>query len=217
MFQKKIRTKIALIICISLTINILQAQSRFKGGIVGGFNAAQLNGDASAGYNKVGLNAGIRGLIELGGRLELSTEILYSQRGSRTTEREAVITRSCTLNYLEVPVLLNIRDWLRKPKNEGDAYYKAAFSIGLAYGRLFKVTSNIPFTHAALLDKFNQTDVSFMMGLNYFINAHWSVDCRYATSINKLFNPKKYPTEPLAANSLPLRGHYLSFQTAWIF
>ena len=114
MFQKKNAIKIVVLLCIAFNINALQAQSRFKGGIVGGFNAAQIDGDESAGYNKLGLNAGIRGLAELGGRLQLSIDMLYSQRGARTSSKESFVNRTCTLNYLEVPVLLNIRDWLHQ-------------------------------------------------------------------------------------------------------
>lgn len=216
MFQKQTRIAFIIFVGMGLTMPILQAQSRFKGGIVAGFNAAQLDGDASAGYNKVGLNAGARVLIELTGRYQISTEILFSQRGSRTTEKESVITRSCTLNYLEVPVLFNIRDWLKKSDDE-QSYYKVAFSIGIVYGRLFKATASPNFFHAPVLDKFATNDVGFSAGINYFINPHWGLTCRVTKSFNKVFNPNKYTNDPLAGGFLALRGHYLSFQTAWIF
>ena len=216
MFQKRIQIAFIIFTYIALTINALQAQSRFKGGIVAGFNAAQLDGDASAGYNKVGINAGARVLIELKGRYQISMDILFSQRGSRTTEKEAVINRTCTLNYLEVPVLLNIRDWLKKSDDEQE-YYKVAFSAGLVYGRLFKAASNPSFFHASVLDKFATNDVSFAAGLQYFINPHWGFSFRGAKSFNKLFNPQKYPNDPLAGGFFALHGHYLTFQTAYIF
>ena len=199
-----------------LIINDLEAQSRFRGGVVAGFNAAQLDGDAAAGYHKVGLNTGLRVLIELGGRLELCTEILYSQRGSRTTENESAITRSCTLNYLEVPVLLNIRDW-KKAGSDGVEFYKASFSAGISYGRLFKATSSSNFTHAAVLDKFSTNDVSFMAGINYNANRHLGFSMRIAKSMARIFNYEKYINEPLAGGLPNLKGHYLTFQTAWIF
>ncbi len=216
MFHKRIQIAFIIFTITALTINVLHAQSRFKGGIVVGFNAAQIDGDASAGYNKVGLNAGARVLIELKGRYQISTEILLSQRGSRTTERESAINRTCTLNYLEVPVLLNIRDWRKKSDDEQE-YYKVGFSIGLVYGRLFKATSNPSFFHAPVLDKFATNDLSFAAGLHYFINPHWSLSSRVAKSFNKLFNPEKYPNDPLAGGFFALRSHYLTFQTAYIF
>ncbi len=194
----------------------MQAQNRFKGGIVAGFNAAQLDGDAAAGYHKVGINGGLRALIELGGRLELSTEILYSQRGSRTTENESAINRTCNLSYMEVPVLLNIRDWKKKSGEDGE-YFKVSFSIGLAYGRLFNAQSNSFFTHAAVVDRFVKNDLSVMGGVNYYANSHWVFSCRLARSLNPLFNPRKYANEPLAGGLPILRGHFVSFQTGWVF
>lgn len=204
------------IFIIILIANDLDAQSRFKGGIVAGFNAAQLDGDAAAGYHKVGLNTGIRALIDLGGRLELLTEILYSQRGSRTTENEAPITRTCTINYLEVPVLLNIRDW-KKTTDEGTDYYKVSLSMGLSYGRLFKASSSPNFTHGAVLDRFSTNDLSIMGGINYNLNSHLGFSCRAARSLVKLFNSTKYANEPLAGGLPVLTSHYLTFQTSWIF
>ncbi len=206
----------AILLYTLLFVHQLQAQNRFKGGIVAGFNAAQLDGDAAAGYHKVGISGGLRALVELGGRLELSTEILYSQRGSRTTENEAAINRTCNLNYIEVPVLLNIRDWKKKSGEDGE-YFKVSFSIGLAYGRLFSAQSNPFFPHAAVVDRFAKNDLSIMSGVNYYANSHWVFSCRIAKSLNPLFNPRKYANEPLAGGLPTLRGHFISFQTGWIF
>lgn len=192
------------------------SQNRFRGGIVGGFNAAQLDGDAAAGYHKVGLNGGLRALVELQGRFELLTEILYSQRGSRTTENESLVNRTCTLNYLEVPVLLNIRDWKKSAESGGD-YYKVSLSIGLSYSRLFKASANDFFPHAAVVDKFSKSDVAFVGGLNFNANPHWVFSFRLSESMTKVFNPQKYINEPLAGGLPVLRGHYISFQTGWVF
>lgn len=194
----------------------LQAQNRFRGGIVAGFNAAQLNGDAAAGYHKVGLNVGVKALIELKGRFDMSTELLFSQRGARTTENQAFINRSCTLNYLEVPILLNIRDW-KKVTEDGIDYYKVSLSLGISYGRLFKATSNPTFTHTTVLDKFNNTDISIVGGVNYQANRNWGFSLRMTRSINRLFNPNKYINDPVAYTLTPLKGHFLTFQTGWIF
>jgi hypothetical protein len=216
MLQKLRQIIFVILTFITLTINVLHAQNRFRGGVVAGFNAAQLDGDASAGYNKVGLNVGAKVLIELTGRFQISTEILLSQRGSRTTEKEAPVTRSCTLNYLEVPVLLNIRDWIKKSDDEQE-YYKVGFSFGFVYGRLFKSTASPNFLHAPVLNKFATNDVGFAGGVHYFINPNWGLSCRATKSFNKVFNPDKYTNDPLAGGFFALRGHYLTFQTAWIF
>ncbi len=192
------------------------AQTRFRGGIVAGFNASQLDGDDAAGYHKVGLNTGVRAVIELKGRYQMTTDILFSQRGSRTTENEALINRTCTLNYLEVPVLLNIRDWQKKDDN-GKSYYKVAFVVGLSYARLFKSSANPFFPHAGVLDKFSSNSIAIQGGIQYFQNAHWGFSAKWARSVTKLFNPLKYINEPLAGGLPILREHYLTFQTMYIF
>ena len=177
-----------------------------------GFNAAQLDGDYAAGYHKVGLNTGIRSTIDLSGRWELQTEILFSQRGARTTENDALVLRSCTLNYLEVPVLLNIRDW--KAKTEaGDEYYKAYLSVGLSYGWLFSAKSNLAFTHATYLDRFSKNDVSYMAGIGFNFNRYFGACMRIAKSFGLLYDAQKYTNGPATS----LRGHYLTFQTSWLF
>ncbi len=210
------RSTIIVGLLIAFFFQSLPAQNRFRGGIVAGFNAAQLDGDASAGYHKVGLSVGLRALIELKKRLDITTELLFSQRGSRTTENQSFTNRTCTTHYIEVPVLLNIRDW-KKLEGTSDEYYKVSLSIGLSYGRLFKVTSSPDFTHALVLDKFNNNDISFVGGVNYQMNRHWGFSGRISKSINLLFNPNKYPNEPLAGSINGLRGHYLTFQSSWIF
>ena len=207
---------ITIVLLVCFFLHKIEAQNRFRGGFVTGFNAAQMDGDAAAGFHKFGLNTGIRALIELGGRFELSTDILYSQRGSRTSKNESFIKRECTLNYLEVPVLFNIRDWQQNAGGE-NAYYKAAFSVGASYGRLFSAQSNSTFTHKAVVDKFSKNDVSLMAGIIFNPNRHWTFSCRIAKSVNKLFDFEKFPNDTIA-NGLPsLRGYYVSVQTGWIF
>ena len=214
----KFYTKFLFLICNLLTVNQLQAQSIFKGGIVAGLNAAQLDGDEAAGYHKVGLNAGVRATIDLGGRFEFLTEILYSQRGSRTTDIEAsFFTRTCTLNYLEVPVLVNIRDWISTTES-GEKYYKVHFSLGVSYGRLFSTNANdnfvnLLFPNSNAIDLFEKNDLSYMAGVGYFVNQHWGFSCRIAKSFGLLYDSKKYLNLPFG----DLKGHYLTFQTVWIF
>ena len=99
--------KLLFILLNLLIINNLSTQNRFGGGVILGFNAAQMDGDRAAGYNKVGLNTGLRGTVRLNdeGKWLLSTELLFSQRGARSVERDYFITNwKATLNYIEIPV-----------------------------------------------------------------------------------------------------------------
>jgi hypothetical protein len=209
--------RIFFILSITLIINTLFAQNRFGGGILLGFNAAQMDGDRAAGYHKVGLNGGLRGTVRLNedGKWLLTTEMLYSQRGGRSVERDGFITDwKATLNYLEVPVLISYCDWAQ----DGGAYYKVHFTAGLSYGRLFSTKISQSFTHPlAAVDAFQKNDVSYTAGLSYFVNRHWGFTWRYTRSFNYLFNPKKYANDPVLGGLTALQGYFLTFQSAWIF
>ena len=54
-----------------------QRQQRFKAGVIAGVTASQIDGDASAGFHKVGLQGGLRGIVVLKPRQEASIEFLY--------------------------------------------------------------------------------------------------------------------------------------------
>jgi hypothetical protein len=200
-----------------LLINSLSAQNRFGGGVVVGFNAAQMDGDFAAGFHKVGLNAGVRGTARLNddGRWLLTTEMLLSQRGARTVERDGANPDwKATLNYLEVPVLISYLDWAQ---DEG-AYYKVHFTAGVSYGRLFSTKVSDPFIHPrAAVDVFEQNDVSYTGGVSYFLSRNLGFSFRYSRSFNYLFNPIKYKTDPVLGGLTALQGYFLTFQTCWNF
>ena len=50
------------LLCSALDLQA-QRRQRFKAGVIAGITAAQIDGDASAGYNKVGLQGGLRGIV----------------------------------------------------------------------------------------------------------------------------------------------------------
>jgi len=63
--------------------------------MVAGINASQINGDAEAGYHKVGLNIGARGGAILGEKWEAALEILLSQQGSQARQVKGLSSSSC--------------------------------------------------------------------------------------------------------------------------
>jgi Outer membrane protein beta-barrel domain len=207
------------IVCITLIINDLSAQSRFRGGFVAGLNAAQIDGDATAGYRQVGLSSGVRALVELGGRWELLLDILYSQKGSRkSVANEAPYGKEAfsRLNYLEVPLMINYRDWEQTSKS-GTKYYKVHLSAGISYNNLFSAASNENFSHKVVLDKFRKSDICYVGGVGYNVNRNWGFTWRISKSFGYLFDPRDYQNDPVAKDLLPLKEHYFTVQTSWIF
>ena len=222
MFTDNLLPIIFLIGNIFLLTNKIPAQetidnaNRFGGGFLLGVNASQIDGDASAGYHKWTPNVGIRGIINFQNNWQVTTDILYSQRGAVTGSYETIIEQDVTTNYLEVPIMVHYQDW-QKTSKSGKNYYKVSLGAGLSYGRLFGVTSNSAFNHAEVLDKFNKDDFAFTGGMQFFFTPHWGLNCRFTTSVNNLFDPDKYPNDPIASSLRPLRGYFFSLQTVFVF
>ena len=213
----KILTTRFFIVFILLSLYNLHAQSRFGGGVIGGFNASQMDGDGVAGFSKVGANIGLQATIQPSesGRWLTTIGMQYSQRGSRSNPNESITIWSATLNYLEVPVTMSVRDWKVTDKSGRD-FYKVYFTAGLSYGRLFSTQISPNFTHPQeAIDVFQKNDISLTGGLSYYLNHHWGLTWRYTRSTNYLFNPQKYNGSLASYNAL--QGYFLTFQTVWMF
>jgi hypothetical protein len=179
-------------------------QNAFKGGILIGFNAAQIDGDELRGFDKAGLNLGGRVSREFGSRYELSLDLLYSQRGaqSRLTLDNSSLQNRYHLQYIEVPLQFHLKEWMGVSMEE-EAFYRFAATAGLCYSRLIraKMVGN-PFEMRE--DELNVNDYSWMIGVSYYFNPVNSLHLRYTESINLLYDG------PLIAR--PLRGYFLTLQ-----
>ncbi len=180
-------------------------QRRFKAGPVFGFNAAQILGDDIGGYNKLGIQGGLRAIAVLQDRMDLSFEILYSQRGSYCKCPLGDIR--INLQYIEVPFVFSFKDWL----HEEEGYYRVQASAGVSYGRLLDANASGSM-HDDLTENFNTNDFGFTGGVDYFANQHLGFGVRWSKSFNLLYNKDKH--DP-GRNSL--RGFFLSFRAAYIF
>jgi hypothetical protein len=216
-FQRHFYSIIGLFLTLSLA-----AQSRFGGGVVVGLNAAQILGDKSAGYNKWGLNAGLRGTVQLNtsGNFLLSTELLFSQRGARSTISDAgPFNRDADLDYLEIPIMVSFLDWAKIDKNDR-LYHKIHFTGGFSFSNLFRAQLSDPFNanHPRLTtNQLAQRDYSFLLGVSFYATRHWFFQARYTRSMNWLFHPDRFADDPNFNRLDPLRGYFLTFQTGWMF
>lgn len=169
---------IGIVSILLLFFNPLEAQ-RFKAGLVAGVNLSQIDGDKLHGYNRVGLNAGARvaAMLADSGRWQLSMELLYSQRGSHvtTTDDPNSIYESIRLNTVQVPVMLNFKDW------------KLLFSAGLTYSRLI---------NAKVIDRqgndisdnqtYNNNIYGFVFGGTYFFREDMGLNVRWSKSFTDI-------------------------------
>jgi Outer membrane protein beta-barrel domain len=190
---------------------------RFKAGIIAGITASQIDGDLSAGYNKLGLQGGLRGIILLKPKQDISLELLFSQRGaaSALVNDPNLDNFAITLNYVEIPVQWHYKDWLISDEEKGD-FYRMSFNAGLSFARLIgsKVNDDISAVTRVVPDLLEKTDLSFVLGTNIWANHHLGFTVRYVRSFGFMYNPKNWVTPPFAQ---AWNGHTLNFQTVYVF
>ncbi len=157
---------------------------RFGATIVAGFNASQIDGDESAGFNKVGINTGLRSDIFLTTKTELNIGVLFSQRGSRPDSKELFLDEFIFgLNYIQVPVLFSYKDWYQ---DDGNFHRVRAFG-GLSYGRLVGTKldqTGFDFRPEAL----EKNSVGFHFGIGYNFNKNLRVTTEYMRDLIPLYN-----------------------------
>jgi len=192
----------------------LVAQS-FSMSAVAGFNAGQIDGDDLAGFDKIGLTAGLRARWETPSPIDMNIEFLYSQRGSRPDVFNPDYDPDINVNlqYAEIPVYVTLSDWWQ-PEGE---YHKASVHAGFSYGRLIQArTEDYANTGDSDLDNlvgyFSQNDISWLAGAGIRFSPHWGMTVRYTRSIPPLLDARKHN---LATNNLV--GYFLSFRLEYTF
>ena len=108
-------------------------QRAFDASIVGGITAAQLGGDSLSGFNKLGFVAGLKLSYDIYEKFDVNLDLLYVQKGSRASLGFNNSGRNATtLNYVELPVYVQINDWYM----EKEDYHKVGAFAGLSYSYL---------------------------------------------------------------------------------
>jgi len=198
-----------IVFIVFIQTNNFAQQQRFKAGLNIGLTAAQINGDESAEFNKLGFTAGVRAYTILNQKSDILIEILFSQRGSRTKVLNGVTIpqKIINLNYIEVPVIYTFKDWYQ----EEEDYHKMHFQAGLSYGRLF--SSQFENTALEVTAPFlRENDFSWLAGITFHTNAHVGFYARYTRSINLLFR-----NEADNPNANSLLSFFLTFGGTYVF
>ncbi|MGH1334870.1 MAG: porin family protein [Aureispira sp.] len=170
---------------------LLSAQSkeeegRFTATIIAGAAFTQIDGDEDASYSKVGFIGGVRGGVILGPRMELATEILFSQKGSYIQN----LDKTYHLDYVEVPVMFYYKDWKATDANSDHEYMRVAIGAGFSYSRLLNsrvrqfgtVTSDQP----GYVDPFLKNDFMLVIDANIFFLHNWGIGLRWSRSLTTI-------------------------------
>ena len=191
-----------------------QAQ-RFGARAVLGMNLSQISGDQMAGFDKIGLHAGLQGTAEIIPKLNLNVEFLYSMRGSKPGIFNNNIDPdiNITLRYIDLPVYVTYSDWYDAEKG----YYKAYFLGGFSYGRLLSATTTDNFNDPgsdldALAEFFSEDDFSWLAGFGFRLSPRFGLQFRYTSSFNFLLDAEKE-----GLNTFSLRTYFITLRGEFIF
>lgn len=160
-----------------------EEEGRFTATIIAGAAFTQIDGDEDGSYSKVGFIGGARGGVVFGPRMELATEILFSQKGSYIQN----IDKTYHLDYVEIPVMFYYKDWKAKDANSDREYMRVAIGAGFSYSRLLnarvrqfgRVLSDEP----GYVDPFLKNDFMMVIDGNVFFLRNWGIGIRWSRSL----------------------------------
>lgn len=202
---------LSLAVCLQLGAQ----ESRFGAGLVLGLNASQINGDNSGGYNKLGLRVGLRGIAHLSARADLSLDLLYSQRGSRSelVAGGGIPVFVIHLVYAEVPLRFTYRDWYE----EDGGFYRVYASGGFTYSRLLQLRfEDTPLEAEA--ERFNADELALTLALGYLHTPRLGFQVSWSRALTPLYNNRKWLNDVgLPRYPYSLWPYFLSFETYYLF
>jgi hypothetical protein len=159
-----------------ITPTILYSQE-FKGGLSLGISATQVDGEAQAGYNKLGFIFGGFVKRKITDKIGAQFELKYIDKGSHKSDNPDAgdyTTWTITLRYIEMPFLVTytLKD-----------LYTFEAGVGIAYLIKFKYTDNgIGYINSSY-NPYRHFDYSSILGFRYKISDHLSASVRYSYSV----------------------------------
>lgn len=155
---------------------------RFQGGVIGGLNATQVDGDSYSGYKKPGVDLGVYVQTNFSRNLYVGMELKFAQKGSRNIDSLATngqIKYIMRLNYAELPVYLGIR-----------TSEKISLLVGLSPGYLISGTEYNDYGKFPAADQkpFNAFDLEGLLGFRFQFTKRLFVDLRGEYSLIPIRN-----------------------------
>lgn len=150
---------------------------RFEGGVIGGFNASQVDGDLYKGYHKPGIALGGYVQTNLTRTVYAGMELKLMQKGSRNIDSLAIegqIKYIMRLNYVDLPVYLGFR-----------TSEKISLLLGVSPGYLISGIEYNDYGKFPEEDEnaFNEFDFQGWLGFRFQITRRLYVDLRGSYSL----------------------------------
>jgi hypothetical protein len=161
---------------------------QFEGGLIGGFNASQVDGDLYKGYRKPGIALGGYVQANLSRMVFAAMELKFMQKGSRNIDSLATngqIKYVMRLNYVDLPFYLGIR-----------TSEKISLLVGLSPGYLLSGNEYNDYGIFPEEDQrpFNAVDIQGLLGFRFQFTHRLFVDIRGAYSLLPI---REQPGDPL--------------------
>ena len=145
---------------------------RFKGGILLGINASQIDGDNWSGFYKGGLLAGAFVNTDLQDKFGAQLEIKYSAKGSAPHKDHSNYPMKIRLNYIDVPILATY-----------EAIENLKIETGLSFNYLFKAESFNGTWDEDEDGVVNSFETAVLFGLNYRFFTRFDLNIRWNYSL----------------------------------
>lgn len=166
-----------LCIIVLLTLPLLVSAQRFKGGIIGGITASQVDGDQLAGFNKLGLTYGVYTNTFISDNWRTQLELKCSGRGAfgnRGTKDNPDLYQ-LNLHYVEMPLSLATGISSKIAVEAGLAFaYLMNFSLYDSHGKV---------PASEFTQQYKSTDYNFFSGASYILNEKTELNIRYSYSM----------------------------------
>jgi len=164
----------------------VECQQAFKGGLIAGTSASQIDGDHQSGYNQFGLTAGVYTGRDISSTLSWYLEFKYTGKGA--AEHISLLDSlkpsdqlyNIRLHYLEFPLYLSY-------KVSSAIYLEGGVSIGyLLSSRIFDYTTS---GYADPERTYNNMDYTGLLGARFEWSENWAVDLRLNYSLVPFYKP----------------------------
>jgi hypothetical protein len=199
-----------------LSTTPISAQNRFSGGVFGGVNFAQIDGDFQQGYRKKMFSGGIRAAMILSRNFDIGTELMYNGKGASpgATDRSSTNPNFyMTMHYAEAGLMANFHF----EQNEA-GFNQKTIQIGVSYGRLLQSNNEISKLNIVdtvqsklfLQENLRNSDVSFIAGFSYRFTPKIGVSLRHTFSLTPFFERELPPRRPNQKDYFLGRSYFLS-------
>lgn len=208
---------------------------RFKGEIIAGMNASQIEGDEVFGFKKFGGNMGMGVMLPFQFNKKssdktwaVSMEMLFSQKGSHQRQRQGIlfpadsvvsdryydstVKYDLRLNYVSMPIMLHYLDmktgW--------------TFGVGVAYNRLFGIREieNGMETYTSLSSEtYSLHEISVMADIRFRIYRQLKFNFRYEYSLLPIRTRTFYMKEGIPVDPYKRKqyNNMLTFRLIYVF